>query len=65
MRKAVMDLMKLVVILLAAILIDLPLLVAQVIWFGFVWFVKARPTASDIEIASFLGVEPWWDEQEV
>ena len=65
MKNAVMELVKLVVILVASILIDLPLLVAQVIWFGFAWFIKANPTSSDIEIASLLGVESWWDEQEV
>ncbi len=65
MKKAVKNLLALIVTLVMAIFIDLPLAVGQFLWFGFVWFIKANPTESDVAIASFLGIEPWWDEWEV
>ena len=65
MRNAVKNLVALVVTLSLAVFIDLPMAMGQLVWFGFVWLIKANPTESDTEIASLLGVEPWWEEEDI
>ena len=65
MKNAVLNLITLIITLAMAVFIDLPMAVGQLVWFGFVWFIKANPTESDVQIASLLGVEPWWEEEDI
>ena len=61
MKSAVMNLLALVVTLMIAI-IDLPFMVGSVIAFAIAWGLQvSNPTDADKEIASYLGIEPWWE----
>ena len=61
MRKAVENLVALIMTLVIAIF-DLPFMVGNVIAFAIAWALQiSHPTDADKEIASYLGIEPWWE----
>ena len=61
MRNVVENLVALIATLIAAI-IDLPFMVGSVIAFAIAWSLQVEhPTDADKEIASYLGIEPWWE----
>ena len=61
MRNAVKSLLALIVTLIAAI-IDIPFMIGSGISFGIAWGLRVEhPTDADKEIASYLGIEPWWE----
>ena len=62
MKNAVMNLLALIATLIAAIC-DLPFMVGNAIAFMIAWSLRVEhPTDADKEIASYLGIETWWEE---